>query len=252
MADNIQLIDRAFEIIECLCLAGQPLGPTAIADKIGLSESTVHRILSALSQNDYVERFSDGSYTLGYRLINLVGCYIDSLELITEARPYVAMLSADLGLTAHLGVLDQGEVIYVEKLDAIPTGRLSSQIGFRVPAYCSSLGKCLLASLSGEALDEMLSHCTFQRYTDKTIVDAASFRQHLREVRARGWGMDDGEYEPNHRCIGAPIFDYRGDAIAAIAASGSTLRLSDNLVPKVAAAVCEAAEKISHRLGYVK
>lgn len=246
----MQLVDRVLLILEELCEADQPLGPTVLAEKLGLSKSTVYRLLNALVARNYAEKTSDGTYRLGCRLVELMGSHINSLELIAEARPFLSSINADLNLTAHLGVLDRDEIIYIEKLDAVPTGYLSQQVGFRVPAFCSSLGKCLLASLSGDEQAEILERCKFVPYTKNTIPNRQELSKHLRQVRMQGWAMDNCEYADDRRCVAAPIFDYRGDAIAAISASGSLLRMPDDMVPKVIITVKQAAAAISTRLGY--
>ena len=250
MSESMQLVDRVFSVLEALCQAKEPVGPTALSEQLGLSKSVVFRLLNALAARGYAEKTEDGTYHLGCRLPELMGAHLNSLELITEARPYLSSINESLNLTAHLGVLDRSEVIYVEKLDTVPTGYLSQQIGFRVPAYCSSLGKCLMAGLSGDELSKALENCKFTSYTSKTISNRPDLIKHLRQVRMQGWGMDNCEYAEDKRCIAAPIYDYRGNVIAAISASGTTLRLTDEMIPKVIIAVKQAAECISKRLGY--
>ena len=95
----------------------------------------------------------------------------------------------DLNLTTHLGVLEGPNVVYMEKMDVYPNTRLYTQVGYRSPAYCSSMGKCLLACLSGEELDRTLSCCDFHRYTPNTIVDKDELKRQLKEVRVAGWAM---------------------------------------------------------------
>ena len=124
-----------------------------------------------------------------------------------------------LDLTTHLGILDGPYVVYVERIAIFPRTRLYTQVGYRSPAYCSSMGKCLLAALSGDHLKEILDQCTFEPFTANTCRSKKEFRQLLRQVRQQGWAMDNEEYTPGHRCIGAPVFDYHGDAVAAISAS---------------------------------
>ncbi len=250
MSENMQLVDRVLLILEELCESDRPLGPTELAEKLSLSKSTVYRLLNALVARNYAEKTADGTYRLGCRLVEMMGSHINSLELIAEARPYLSSINADLNLTAHLGVLDRDEVIYIEKLDAVPAGHLSQQVGFRVPAFCSSLGKCLLASLSGDGQAEALERCKFVVYTKNTIPNRQELAKHLRQVRMQGWAMDNCEYADDRRCVAAPIYDYRGDAIAAISASGSLLRMPDDMVPKVIITVKQAAAAISTRLGY--
>ncbi|MEG1662005.1 MAG: IclR family transcriptional regulator C-terminal domain-containing protein, partial [Clostridiales bacterium] len=121
--------------------------------------------------------------------------------------------------------------------DALPSKRLDSQIGYRVPAYCSSLGKCLLAALSADELAEIFTTADLIKYTVNTISTLAELKQHLRLVRSQGWAMDDQEFELGHRCIAAPVYDYRGEVIAAISVSGSLERLTDAVSPKIRAAV---------------
>lgn len=252
MQENVQLVDKLLDLIEALAQSDKPLGPTALAARTNLSRSTVHRLLGALAVRHYVEKKEAGAYELGPKLIEVVSYYINSLELQTEARPYLHELSSKLGLAAHLGVLDRHEVIYIEKLDVIPEARLYTQIGFRAPAHCSSMGKCLLACLSGDELCDTLSACRFEKYTAHTIPDMPTLRQHLRQVRQQGYALDDEETSLGERCVAAPIFDYRGDVIAAISASGPVSRVTREYMPEVISAVRQAAGKISRRLGYIE
>ena len=209
MNEPVQVVDRVLDIIEQLAEASGPMGPTKLAEATGLNKSSVYRLLSTLLARRYVEKNQeDGTYYIGPKLIEVVSCYINSLELQTEARPYLTELARELNLTTHLGILDGYEVVYVEKLDNLPSVRLYANIGYRVPAYCSSLGKCLLSCLSREELKRTLKECTFIPYTTKTITDLSTLQLHLREVRKQGWAMDDEESEEGHRCIAAPIFDY--------------------------------------------
>lgn len=251
MNDSIRSVDRALDIIEVLSESGAKLGPTKLAELTGMDKSTVYRLLTTLKSRGYVDKDrSSGTYSLGPTLVTLVSRYLGSLELQTESRPFLSELATDLGLTTHLGLLDGNEVIYVEKLDYVPAPQLYSQIGNRVPAYCSSLGKCLLSCLSGEKLVETMTSCNFKRYTSKTISNVRALREHLRKVRAQGWAIDDEEWQPGHICIGAPIYDYRGEIIAAVSASGSKSMIPDSRVPTVVETVKNTARGISRRMGY--
>lgn len=251
MNDSIRSVNRALDLIEVLSESGAKLGPTKLAGLTGMDKSTAYRLLTTLKSRGYVDRDNaTGTYSLGPTPVTLVSRYIGSLELQTEARPFLSELSTDLGLTTHLGLLDGNEVIYVEKLDYVPTPQLYSQIGNRVPAYCSSLGKCLLSCLSGEELDEIMSSCNFKRYTGKTIPNIRALREHLRKVRTQGWAIDDEEWQPGHICIGAPVYDYRGEIIAAVSASGNKSMIPDSRIPTVIEAVRNTAECISGRMGH--
>lgn len=250
MSDSVRSVDRALDIIEQLSSSNTPLGPTKIAEQTNMDKSTVYRLLSTLLQRGYVDRREEGTYSIGPKLITLVSHYIGSLELQTEARPFLSELSTDLGLTTHLGVLDGYEVIYIEKLDTVQTKQLYSQIGDRAPAYCSSLGKCLLSCLSGDELAEAMVGCRFKPFTNKTITNLRMLRENLRLVRSRGWAVDDEESQAGHMCVAAPIYDYRGEIIAAVSASGTIEQIHKSYFPIVVEAVKKTAKAISARMGY--
>jgi len=146
--------------------------------------------------------------------------------------------------------VDGNEVIYIEKLDHFPTKQLYSQIGYRVPAYCSSLGKCLLARYSGEDLKNIMGSGAFQQFTANTIPDLEKLKEQLRHIREQGWAMDNQEYQIGHMCVGAPIYDYRGEIIASVSASGTSSVITPDYLPVVVKAVKKAAFEISQCLGY--
>jgi DNA-binding IclR family transcriptional regulator len=251
MSDQIQLIERVFDILEYLSLNSEPKGPTQIAQEVGLNKSTVYRLLTSLQQRGYVEKSeTGGTYQIGVKLVEVASNHINNLELQTEARPILNEMQTELGLVVHLGILDGPEVVYVEKMDISPDIRGYTQIGMRVPAQCSSLGKCILAQMSGEQLDYIMSACNFESYTANTITNLPDFKAHLRQVRQQGWAMDNEEYIVGHRCVGAPIYDYRGEIIAAISASGPTSLFPDEQIEQVAKRVQTAAETVSRRLCY--
>lgn len=250
MEDTVRVADRIFDILEQLAQANDPMRLSQLVQTTGMSKSTLHRLLSSMSARHYVEKNADGTYTIGYKLIEIVSTHINGLELLTESKPYLSQISHELELTTHLGILDHHDVVYIEKMDIYPNTRLYTQVGYRSPAYCSSIGKCLLACLSGDELEEALYQCDFRRYTPNTITDLRELKRVLRVIRKQGWAMDNEEYQKGHRCVGAPIFDYRGSAIAAFSASGSIEELSDERLPQIIAEVRQAAADISRRMGY--
>ncbi len=251
MDGQVQVIDRTLDILEYLSLTQASKGPTEIARAVGLNKSTVHRLLAALLGRGYIEKNDvDGTYHIGIKLVEIVSNRINNLELQTEARPVLNDLHDALGLIVHLGILDRHEVVYVEKMDIAPNLRRYAQIGQRVPAQCSSLGKCLLASLSGGQLEFFMADCAFAQYTQNSITSLRELKEHLRIVRSRNWAIDNEEYIPGHRCVGAPVCDYRGEIIAAVSASGPVALLTDERIPEVVEQVKRAASLISRKLCY--
>lgn len=250
MEENVRVINRAFDILEVLSASAAPMNLSEICRTTGISKSTAHRLLSTMHDRHYVEKNSDNTYSIGYKLIETVSMHINHLDLLTEARPCLNHIMHTLELTAHLGILDGCDVIYLEKTDVYATHREYTEIGYRSPAYCSSMGKCLLSCLSGSELEEVLQNCSFRKYTPNTITDRTQFKRHLKIVRHQGWAIDNQEYQIGHRCIGAPVYDYRGAAIASISASGSILQIPDERIDTVQQYVCQTANELSKRLGY--
>ena len=166
-------------------------------------------------------------------------------------RPYIAQITAKFGLTSHLGVLEGDKVVYIEKMDIFSNIKLYSQIGLRMPAYCSSLGKCRLANFSNTQLRSIMGQTEFTRFTHNTITTIEALQKEIDTVRQQGWAIDNEEFETGHRCIGAPVYDYRGDIIAAISASGNTSILTDARIPEIAEYLKQTAAEISQNMGYV-
>ena len=249
--DSVQSVDRVLDIIEVLSTEQDGLGVTTIAKKVGLHKSTAHRLLTTLANRGYVAKTGEGNYKIGLKLIEAVSCYINSLELQTEARPYLMQLTGELGLTSHLGILDRDMVVYIEKMDVVSSIRMYSQIGLRMHSYCSSLGKCLLSNYSKEELNGIMKDCSFIKFTNNTIGSMEELHKEINKVRKQGWAMDNEEYEICHRCIGAPIYDYKGDIIAAISASGPKNLIKDDRIQEVANAVKKAALELSRSMGYI-
>lgn len=248
---SVQSVERVLDIIEVLATEQDGLSLSEISKQVGLHKSTVHRLLNTLVNRGYGDRTEDGNYRIGSKLIEAVSCYINSLELQTESKPYLAKITAELGLTAHLGVLDGNEVVYVEKIDMMSGLKMYSQIGLRTYSYCSALGKCLLSNYSSEELEMVMRDCKFIPFTEGTITSLEALKKELHQVRRQGWAIDNEEFMKGTRCVGAPIYDYRGEIIASISASGSVIAFPENRVEEVAEYVKKVGLDISKTMGYI-
>ena len=248
---GVQVIDRAFDILEILCIEREGLGVTEIGNRLALHKSTVHRILSAMAERGYIEKASEkGVYKIGLKLVEISSVYLNNVELKTEARPYLSELTSKMNQPTHLATLNGNDVVYIDKVEVVNSIRLYSQIGLRVPVYCSALGKSLLSGLSDAEVEEKIAKVQMLPYTKATITDKTEFLRQVKQVRQRGWALDDEEHEAGVRCIAAPVFDYRGKAIAAVSVSGPSGVISPEKDEEVASIVKETALKISKRLGY--
>lgn len=251
MSNNIQVIDRALDIIEILCVEKEGLGVTEIGNRLALHKSTVHRIVSAMAERGYIEKVPNTSvYRMGLKLVELSSVYLNSVELKTEARPYLRELSSKYNLAAHIAILDGCDAVYIDKVDSVGDIRLYSQIGRRIPVHSSGLGKCLISGLSDREIDESLAGYVFTRYTSHTITNIEDFKKCIEETRRLGFALDDEEHDELIRCVAAPIFDYRDNIIAAISVAGPSNIISKENDTAISQFVKEIAKKISRRMGY--
>ena len=249
--DEIQVLERAFDIMETLARSREPLHLTELAKRTSMSKSTVHRILQTLQHRGYAAKTSEGEYTIGAQLFDTASCRIDSLELQAESKPHLTALQHCLGTNVYLGVLDGPFISIIEK-DAIDrSDEVYTKVGRRYPAHCTSMGKCLLACLSHEELESVLYGFDLEALTPYTITDKHAFMEHLRQVRKQGWALDCEESALDHRCLAAPVLDYRGDAVAVVGVSGTNDDIPDGRIEEMAAEVVRAGQMISKSLGYV-
>ncbi len=247
---GVQSLDRAFDILELLSEARDGASLTDIAARLGLHTSTVYRLLSALRKRGYAEQTaSRGVYRLGLELVRLCGQYLNSLELKTEAEPAIRQLSQATGQTVFLAILQNDEVVYIDKAEQFNSLRKYSIIGQRRPLHCTSLGKALLLGMSEPEIVGLYSGRSLEARTPATIVSVADLIENLRACRRRGWTHDDQEYTVGEQCVGAPIYDYREKVIAAVSASWSMKASPEAAADAIAGYVLEAAAEISRRMG---
>ena len=219
-----------------------------ISKKLDLYPSTTHRILDTLKHWGYVEQEPDNQeYQLGLKVLELGMAKLQQIDLVREATPYLKELVNQCNETAHLGVLEEGDVLYLAKEESSQTIRMCSYVGKRAPLYCTALGKVLLAYLPEGERKKILSRRGLPRLTEKTITDKKELEKELNKVKEQGFALDIGENEKDVRCIAAPIRNYQGKVIAAISISGPAYRVDIDKQNYLKEALIEISKKISKR-----
>ena len=247
---RIQAIERAVSILNAFSAERPEYGVTELANELGLHKSTIHRFLVNLEHAGLVERSPrTGRYRLGLRILELSGLVMQQMSLWEEALPFLEGLVRDTGETGHLAVLDNGEAIYVERVETHRALRIPSAVGRGYPAHATSLGKVLLAHLGAGELEDIVRARGLESYTSNTIVEPGALDDELALVRERGYAIDNEEYDDGLRCIGAPIQDHTGAVVAALGVGGPVTRVTGDRVDDLAALVTRAAAGLSRRLG---
>lgn len=249
----VKSVGRALDIITLVSLKKGGLGVTEIAKQIDINKSSVYRILSTLVQYGYVEQdVETGRYKLGYKFLEISSKLLESIDLRAEAKPFLLDLERETNEVIHLVVYDQGEVVYIEKLEGNETLRMHSKVGKRAPMHCTSVGKAILAHLPINIVLEIIERKGLPMHTDRTITDKDEFLQELINVKQLGYALDLEENESGITCMAVPIFDHLGKVIASVSISGPTMRMTDERMERLKVSMLEAGKKISARLGYVE
>lgn len=251
---NIRVVDRAVSVLRLL-EDGKPRTMTELSKELGINSSTTFRLLSTLRYHNLVQLDeATGNYRLGLACLELSRAYHTGDEVRKAALPVMEKLRDETKETVHLGVLDALEIVYIEKLEGLHAiGLMSSRIGRRAPAYCTGLGKALLAFSNFNDIEADLGQLNLKGFTEATITNGKKLLEHLIGVREKGYALDLGEHEKEVRCVAAPIFNRYGKTVAAISVSGPSGRIDPiehnrELIDKT----LQAAREISEELGYRK
>lgn len=247
----VKSVNRSFDIISLLSNSETHLGVTEISERLTLPKSTVSRLLSTLYYRKIVQKDEETKkYYLGLKLFELGSKIFNELDLRKIVKPFLEDLSREINETVHLVVEDNGEVLYIEKIESNHGLRQYSQIGKRGPLYCTGVGKAFLSTKNNDEIDNILKDIKLLPYTDKTITDVEVLKKEIKKIKKNGYAVDDEEINEGVKCIAAPIFNYTGSSIGAISVSGPTFRM-DNVKEK-ASKIVNTAKKISQQLGYYR
>lgn len=243
--------ERILRVLEAYHPTDSDLSLSEISTRTGMTKSSVHRALATLTTHGFIEQdLATRRYRLGIRLFEIGSGAIHQRGLHGVAYPALVELTRETGETGHLAVMSGTEAVYVYKIEGTSNFSMSSRVGGRCPAYCTSIGKVLLA-WSGDGLFHRVVKEGLRSYTSSTITSASRLRAELEAVRNRGYAIDDMEYHEGLRCIAAPIRDHAGAVIAAIGIAGSSHSLKDGRFQALIPQVIRAGLTVSRGLGYV-
>ncbi len=245
----IEAVERALDVLEAF-VGSERLTLVEISQRVGLNKSRVFRILHTLATRGYIERSLEGAYySLGVKLCERAAAV--RLNVKQVALPYLQRLNQRFNETMNLGVLGDGEVLYIEIIESAHSFRVATTIGKRSPVHSSSLGKAMLAYLDEGSLSALIPPKLLVKRSGRTITDPRQLRKELEKVARRGYAVDDGEDVEGAACIGAPIFDATNKPIAAISVSGPAQRITSRR-DEIARALTQACEEISMHFGWQK
>jgi IclR family KDG regulon transcriptional repressor len=247
----VQSVDRAITLLEVLSGAQPRMSLADVSKAAHLPKSTTHRLLQTLVQRGLVRQDGDtAEYALGLKLFEMAFIILNRMDLRKQALPVLERLNEETNLTVHLAILDEGDVVYIEKMDPERPVRMYSAVGKRAPAHSTGLGKTLLAYLPEEELRCVVEEKGLPRYTPNTITTWGGLVDELAMVRRRGYALDAGEHEEVLRCVAAPVRDAHGEVIAAVSLTGTVSDMNIEEAERLASLVVRRCDEISRRMGY--
>jgi DNA-binding IclR family transcriptional regulator len=248
---KVQALDRAFAVLDLLGESETPLGLAQVASSLQLHKSTAHRFLMVLERHHMVERTTNGKFRLGLRLFDFGNRAIEQYDLRERALPHLRRLVTETEETAHLCILEQARVIYIDKLEPARSVRMITRIGASNPVHCTSVGKAMLAFLPEERINDIIRRIRFERFTHRTIGTAEALRTEIEKTRRRGYAVDDEELEEGLRCIAVPVLDAQRYPVAAVSVSGPSFRVTAQKLPSIANHLLQCVRGISLDMGFI-
>ena len=248
--ETTSAIDKAIAVLDVIsnCAAGVTI--TEIIEATKLNKIIIKKILNTLLDREYV--FLDeksGKYTLGFKSLELGISSLVNVNIVDIAIPYVKSLSNTINETCFLGVYNSGNVVYLYKSEGNNAIHTSSNLGHMRPAYCTGLGRILLAHQSQDEIERILQS-SLPQYTQKTITDSQQLNELLAKVRRENIAYDWEEVEEGLVCVASGIFNYSNEVVAALSIAGPSHRMH-NQIEKCASLLKETTNLISKRLGYI-
>ncbi len=218
-------VGKALDVLDLVAAQERPVRFADLHRMSPLPKATLYRLAQTLvSQGMLVQNTENGTYSLGVRLVRLAHAAWRHASLAPIARRHLDILSQSSKLTVHLAQMEAGHVLYVDKRNLRESVQMFSEAGKVGPAYCTGVGKAMLAYMSVSQLDRTLRLQSFHRYTPKTVVDEAALRLQLERIRSRGFARDREEHEPGIICVAVPIFTANDRVLGAVSVSGTVIQ----------------------------
>ena len=239
-------VGKALDVLDLVAARGRPVRFSDLQPLSAYPKATLYRLLQTLTKQGmltYDE--SRGTYSPGLRLVRLAHAAWSTSSLAPLARPFLDELAVETGETVHLAQLDQGQVLYVDKRNAARPVEMFSSAGKIGPAYCTGVGKAMLAFLEDAALDGAIARQSFHRFTAETLDSPQRLRVELAQIRERGYALDREEHEPGIICCAVPIVSRAGRVIGAVSLTSTTARTTLESLEAKAARVGEIAAQIA-------
>jgi DNA-binding IclR family transcriptional regulator len=247
---GVQSIGRAFAILEEVARNREGISLAELAKRVGLHNSTTFHLVKTMASLGYIRQIKDTKrYRIGRPLFALAASALDEIEMVSMATPVLDDLSRATGESSHFATRMSDAVVVMARTPGPGAFQLTERLGVVRPAYCTALGKVILAALRPDQLDRYLDRVELKPLTPNTITERGRLVQEITEIRSAGIAFDDCEFDSELRCAAMPIFDFSGQVVGAIGISGPVWRLSIQALQSRARSLEAAAKRLSEAFG---
>ena len=247
---GVQSLGRAFAILEQVARHREGIGLAELSKLVGLHNSTTFHLAKTMVSLGYIRQERETKrYRVGRPLFALAASALDEIEMVNVATPIMEDLSRETGETSHFAVRMGDAVVVIARTSGPGAFQLTDRVGVVRPAHCTALGKIILAALRPDQLKRFLERVDLTPSTKKSITDPAVLLREIAEIRRSAVAVDDGEFNPEVRCIAVPVYNFTGDIVGALGVSGPVWRMTDQLMQSRAKSVKAAASRLSGEFG---
>lgn len=245
---TISSLEKGIKILELLAMHKE-LSVSEVAKMMNTNRAGSHRFISTLKDLGYVEQNENSKYQSTLKIMNLATKVVNRFEIRQIARPYMHKLSTMYKETVNLGFFKNSEIIHLDKIDCLEILRMDSALGDIAPAYCTGLGKAILAFLPEHELAHYLENIEFKQLTPNTITSKDKFLLELSSIRKKKYAIDNEEMAIGLCCIAVPIFDHNSYPAYAISVSGPSLRITSKVLEEIKTTILHASSELSQMMG---
>lgn len=247
---GVQSLGRAFAILEEVARNREGIGLAELSKRVGLHNSTTFHLVKTIVSLGYIRQDRETKrYRVGRPLFALAASSLDEIEMVSLATPILEDLSQRTGESAHFAVRMGDAVVVIARTSGPGAFQLADRVGVIRPANCTALGKVILAALQQDQLDRYIERTEFKVMTPKSIADPKTLLQEIEDVRRRGMAFDDGEFDPEIRCVAVPVRDFTGQVIGALGISSPIWRVTMQALQTRGKIVVSAADRLSTEFG---
>ena len=247
---GVQSIGRAFAILEQVARHRDGISLVELSKAVGLHNSTTFHLVQTMVALGYIRQVKENRrYRIGRPLFALAASALDEIEMVSLATPILEALSQETGECGHFAVRVGDAAVVIARTSGPGAFQLADRVGVSRPLHCTALGKVLLAGLSPDQFERLLARVVLTSHTPKSITNAEALRREIEDVRQIGYALDDGEFDPEVRCVAVAVREFAGKAVGALGISGPIWRLSVQTLRGRSGIVQAAAARLSAGFG---